>query len=478
MTHVTSSLSHTSGRRRLLVFYEDVMGDVDRAVERLAAFLDRRDLGETAEIREAARALLEHESQHYATSVIDTVDEPRLTFPARALYLVLRTYVSGRADESRAPGPVDTVMQEALDHFGQYSADVQARSPESGPAPRPAASPAGDESATAELQAVADRAAEAEAEVMTAARRLQEAWRRLAEAERRLEAMDGLPSQLEEARQLAQAAEQERVSLRAELGRVQDELDVARQSKSWRLTQPLRDLGARVRRLQAKVGRRVDGLRDLWFRTAWDRVPFRALTPVAIEPVSRARARRPPPRAACPTASRCRATRASVRSSARSPDARRRAARRIGDRPCRWRAAAGTCHHPHVAIAPPRIRRRPSRTECWIDLRQFADQEVEVTFSSSIASARAGEWPLAVWGDPAILSRRPARDVWALYAGYVRLHGVRGALTRRRLAAQIGGPDGIAAAPSRRRSARRPRRARELRRHRCARSWSGAGRTS
>ena len=43
MTHVTSSLSHTSGRRRLLVFYEDVMGDVDREAERLATFLDRRE---------------------------------------------------------------------------------------------------------------------------------------------------------------------------------------------------------------------------------------------------------------------------------------------------------------------------------------------------------------------------------------------------------------------------------------------------
>src|SRR6185369_9180784 len=50
---------------------------------------------------------------------------------------------------------------------------------------------------------------------------------------------------------------------------------------------------------------------------------------------------------------------------------------------------------------------RRSRTECWIDLRQFADQEVEITFSSSTASAGADEWPLAAWGDPAILARRP-----------------------------------------------------------------------
>ena len=105
---------------------------------------------------------------------------------------------------------------------------------------------------------------------------------------------------------------------------------------------------------------------------------------------------------------------------------------------------------------------RRSRTECWIDLRQFADQEVEVTFSSSTASARSDEWPLAAWGDPAILARRPARDVWALYAGYVRLHGVRGALRRRRLAAQIGSLDGIATGPATDGSARPPRGAREL----------------
>jgi GT2 family glycosyltransferase/glycosyltransferase involved in cell wall biosynthesis len=433
MTYVTSSLSHTSGRRRLLVFYEDVMDDVDREVERLAVFIDRQDLGETANMRQAARILLEHESQHYASSVIDTVDEPRLTFPARALYLVLRTYVSGRADASRSPGPVDTVLQQALDHFGQYAADVQPRSPESGRARRPAASPSRDASVTAELQAVADRASEAEAEVMTAARRLQETWRRLAEAEGRLEAMDGLPAQLEEARQLGQAAEQEKLSLRAELGRVQHELDVARQSMSWRLTQPLRDLGAAVRRLQAKVERRVDGLRDLWFRTAWDRLPFRVLTPAAIDP------------------------RPESPSAAASP--RRVSYRFTMPRNACFRTLLGPIPHAEslgesqmaVSVASSRgnaITRawqlpasasdgRPSRTECWIDLRQFADQAVEVTFSSSIASARADEWPLAAWGDPAILARRPARELWALYAGYVRLHGVRGAL-RRRLRALSG----------------------------------------
>ena len=105
---------------------------------------------------------------------------------------------------------------------------------------------------------------------------------------------------------------------------------------------------------------------------------------------------------------------------------------------------------------------RRSRTECRIDLRQFADQEVEVTFSSSAAAARADEWPLAAWGDPAILSRRPARDVWALYAGYVRLHGVRGALRRRRLAARSGASTGSPRGPQPTASVRRPRRAREL----------------
>jgi GT2 family glycosyltransferase/glycosyltransferase involved in cell wall biosynthesis len=435
MTHVTSSLSHTSGRRRLLMFYEDVMGDVDLAGERLAAFLGRRDLGERAEIREAGRALLEPESQHYATSIIDTVGEPRLAFPARALYLVLRAYVSGPADGSRAPGPVDAAVQEALDHFGRYSADFERRSPESGPAPRPAASPARDASATSELQAVADRAAEAEAEVMIASRRLQEAWWKLTEAERRLEVMEGLPGQLEEARQLAQAVEQEQVILRAELGRVQDELDVVRQSKSWRLTRPVRDLGARVRGLQAKVGRRVDGLRELWFRTAWDRVPFRALTPVPGEP-DQANAGGAadvphrvsyrftvPPRA-------CFRTRVSP-----LPDAG------TGQGDMSVSVASGssglvvTRHWPGPRLEPGGAR---TRAEFWVDLRAFADQQVELTFSSSVGAVRAGEWPLAVWGDPAILSRRPASDVWALYAGYVRLYGVRGALSRRRLAAGSG----------------------------------------
>jgi hypothetical protein len=79
-----------------------------------------------------------------------------------------------------------------------------------------------------------------------------------------------------------------------------------------------------------------------------------------------------------------------------------------------------------------------TRAEYRLDLREFADQEVVLTFSSSVAAVRAREWPLAAWGDPAILSRRPARDLWALYAGYVRLHGVRGALNRQWLAARSG----------------------------------------
>src|SRR5262249_6592729 len=128
LRYVSLSLAHTAGQPRLFVFYEDVMREPTAQLPRLRGFL--RSACARADYEPAPRGLIDEESQHYSTSAIETVDDPRLPFAARALYLVLRTHVSATSSAGPDAAEGHAGLSEALDHFAHYSVDMRLPSPD------------------------------------------------------------------------------------------------------------------------------------------------------------------------------------------------------------------------------------------------------------------------------------------------------------------------------------------------------------
>ena len=119
LTYTASALRWTSGRRRLVVFYEDVMQDADRELERIAAFLDRPL---TAVIRDRVREFVTGDLFHHHPSMTNSVDEPAVEFPAKSLYLSLRA-LHGRA----LPHTASSELEAAVDLYSAHAIANQAR---------------------------------------------------------------------------------------------------------------------------------------------------------------------------------------------------------------------------------------------------------------------------------------------------------------------------------------------------------------
>lgn len=123
LTYVTSALNHTRRRPRHLFFYEDFLVNWRQGLKRLATFLGRDGALDQA-MAEAVRGIIDEELHHHRTSFVDALDEPRLSYPPKALYMALRLYCEQRTvteDDSRA----ERVL-EGLDVFGSHSLEAQA----------------------------------------------------------------------------------------------------------------------------------------------------------------------------------------------------------------------------------------------------------------------------------------------------------------------------------------------------------------
>ncbi len=124
LTHVTSALQHTANQPRLFVFYEELMEDWECEVKRLVAYIGKPELAGQEEIQRAIQEFIEEELQHHRTSLINAVDEPKLAFPAKALYMVLRTYT---AYQRRSPDDLeaeDIELQAAIDTLSPYAVEA------------------------------------------------------------------------------------------------------------------------------------------------------------------------------------------------------------------------------------------------------------------------------------------------------------------------------------------------------------------
>ena len=116
LAYVRSVLAAAATHSQLVVFYEDLMVDPEPAVRRLATFIGN-DQTEAAEAyaRAAIRVGLSESLWHHRTAVANVVDEPRLPFHVKALYLALRLFAQGE----------ERVGIEAIDLLGNYAAIVE-----------------------------------------------------------------------------------------------------------------------------------------------------------------------------------------------------------------------------------------------------------------------------------------------------------------------------------------------------------------
>lgn len=105
LRHVTASLRHTAGQKRLVVFYGDVVADPEATAASLARFVGRDDAWASEDVRRRVRESIEDELQHHRSTLREIADEPGLAFPAKALYLLLRM-ASARQGSEREGDPV------------------------------------------------------------------------------------------------------------------------------------------------------------------------------------------------------------------------------------------------------------------------------------------------------------------------------------------------------------------------------------
>lgn len=92
-TYVSSSLSYTEGKPRLVTFYEDLMDDCLRELQRLADFLGASERAQEAERQRAVREFIEEGLQHYRSSIAEPTANPGIDARATAIYLAQRTTI-------------------------------------------------------------------------------------------------------------------------------------------------------------------------------------------------------------------------------------------------------------------------------------------------------------------------------------------------------------------------------------------------
>lgn len=123
--YTAACMETTSGLPRLFISYEDLFQDWWREVQRLARFIDV-PLAGAPSLKKELRSVIEDELWHHRSTVIDVLDTPELTMPAKSLYFVLGSLV--RAEQDRAKGHVGSAkFQQSLDVLARYAAEERRR---------------------------------------------------------------------------------------------------------------------------------------------------------------------------------------------------------------------------------------------------------------------------------------------------------------------------------------------------------------
>ena len=90
VAYIEAALRGTAGGPRLVVFYEDLMRSPRKVFARLGDFVGRPSLAAATRTRKRLRRTISEELWHHRTHDGAVLDDDRVPFPAKALYLALR----------------------------------------------------------------------------------------------------------------------------------------------------------------------------------------------------------------------------------------------------------------------------------------------------------------------------------------------------------------------------------------------------
>lgn len=114
--HVRAALMHSAGKPRLLVSYDDLIERQEIEVARLAAFIGRPA---PAESRLAVRSLTDTNLRHHRTPMVAVINDPRLPFPAKALYLSLRLLLEAQRRRPASQLDASSIYEAAVERLSE-----------------------------------------------------------------------------------------------------------------------------------------------------------------------------------------------------------------------------------------------------------------------------------------------------------------------------------------------------------------------
>jgi hypothetical protein len=118
--YTASACRQSSGRPRLVMFFEDLMSDPERELSRLARFVGAPD--RLAGALEGMKDFLDESLYRHRPRLTQSVRDPDLAFPAKALYLALRSRHARREDRE-----LQADLDEAIDLLSFETREEQSR---------------------------------------------------------------------------------------------------------------------------------------------------------------------------------------------------------------------------------------------------------------------------------------------------------------------------------------------------------------
>jgi hypothetical protein len=117
LTYTAAAISHTGGKRRTFVFYEDYFENWQAELRRLAEFIESPIPSDDPELQSQVEAFIQEELRHYRSTVIEAVDAAELPFSVKSLYFSLRAIIQGYRSRYLEGADDREELEEALNIF-------------------------------------------------------------------------------------------------------------------------------------------------------------------------------------------------------------------------------------------------------------------------------------------------------------------------------------------------------------------------
>jgi GT2 family glycosyltransferase len=127
-SYTGEAIEHTAGLVRHFIFYEDLIHSHREEVSRLARFVGRHDALEQPALSSAIDSFIDTDHYHNRTSFLNTLDDPKVLFPAKALYFALRSATRSGGASHKTPGKPgwDSLGEQVWPLFSRCSRRAQA----------------------------------------------------------------------------------------------------------------------------------------------------------------------------------------------------------------------------------------------------------------------------------------------------------------------------------------------------------------